>query len=142
MSVSHLLDTNVISRLLKEPRGRTAQRLAELGEARVCTSILVAAELRFGAKLRGSERLSRTIERVLEVIPILSLEAPAEEHYANIRLDLERRGEPIGPNDLLIAAHAQSLGLVLVTENEREFRRVRDLVVENWQSEDPRIAHG
>jgi tRNA(fMet)-specific endonuclease VapC len=136
VSLTHLLDTNAISRLLKEPEGRCAGRLARLGEPRVCTSIVVAGELRFGAKLRGSARLTQAIERVLEAIPILSLEPPADEHYANIRFDLERRGEPIGPNDLLIAAHARSLSLTLVTENEREFRRVRDLVVENWQLED------
>lgn len=65
---------------------------------------------------------------------MLPLEQPADEHYASIRTDLQSRGTPIGPNDLLIAAQTRHLGLTLVTENEREFRRVRELRVENWQA--------
>ena len=95
---------------------------------------MVACELRFGAALRGSERLADAVERVLEAIPVLTLEQPADEHYASIRGDLQSRGTPIGPNDLLIAAHARCLGLTLVTENEREFLRVSELRVENWQT--------
>jgi tRNA(fMet)-specific endonuclease VapC len=134
MSFSHLLDTNVISRLLKEPQGVSARRLAEVGDHRVCTSVVVAGELRFGAALRGSERLTLAVERVLGAIPVLPLEPPSDEHYANIRKELQSRGTPIGPNDLLIAAHARSLGLVLVTENDAEFRRVNQLSVENWEA--------
>jgi tRNA(fMet)-specific endonuclease VapC len=112
----------------------SAERLARIGDDRVCTSIVVASELRFGAVRRGSARLTSAVERVLASLPVLSLEAPADEHYASIRNDLERAGTPIGPNDLLIAAHVRCLGLTLVTENETEFRRVRELVVENWQA--------
>jgi len=131
---SHLLDTNVISRLMKEPVGVSATRLAQVGDERVCTSIVVACELRFGAALRGSERLIAAVERVLQAIPVLALESPSDEHCASIRNDLQRRGMLIGPNDLLIAAQARSLGLTVVTENDGEFRRVSQLVVENWQS--------
>jgi tRNA(fMet)-specific endonuclease VapC len=134
MMFSHLLDTNVISRLMKEPSGVSAQRLAQIGDERVCTSVVVACELRFGAALRDSERLASAVERVLQAIPVLALELPSDEHYASIRNDLQRRGTPIGPNDLLIAAQARSLGLTVVTENEGEFRRVSDLAVENWQT--------
>jgi tRNA(fMet)-specific endonuclease VapC len=74
------------------------------------------------------------VERVLDAIPVLTLEQPADEHYASIRDDLQSRGTPIGPNDLLIAAHARCLGFTLVTENEREFLRVSELRVENWQT--------
>lgn len=95
---------------------------------------MVACELRFGAALRSSERLTLAIERVLEAIPVLPLEPPANEHYASIRIDLQRQGTPIGPNDLLIAAHARSLGLALVTENDAEFSRVSELAVENWEA--------
>jgi tRNA(fMet)-specific endonuclease VapC len=133
MPYSHLLDTNVISRLMKEPSGVSATRLSDVGDDRVCTSTVVACELRFGAALRGSPRLTHAVERVLAAIPVLPLEQPADEHYASIRHDLQSRGTPIGPNDLLIASHARSLGLTLVTENEDEFCRVRDLTVENWQ---------
>ena len=134
MSLSHLLDTNVLSRLMREPAGVSASRLSQIGDDRVCTSIVVACELRFGAALRGSTRLAEAVERVLDAIPVLTLEQPADEHYASIRHDLQSRGTPIGPNDLLIAAHARSLGLTLVTENDREFCRVSELTVENWQA--------
>ncbi|MEN9579950.1 MAG: hypothetical protein RJA70_2959 [Pseudomonadota bacterium] len=133
MSFSHLLDTNVISRLMKEPTGISAQRLFRTGDDRVCTSVVVACELRFGVALRGSERLAVAVERVLESIVVLPLDQPADEHYARILNDLQNSGTLIGPNDLLIAAQARSLGLTLVTENEREFRRVSELQVENWQ---------
>jgi len=134
MPFSHLLDTDVISRLMKEPAGVSASRLAQLGDERICTSIVVACELRFGAALRGSERLAVAVERVLEAIPVLPLDQPTDEHYATIRNELQIRGTSIGPNDLLIAAHARSQGLTLVTENDSEFRRVSDLSVENWQA--------
>lgn len=119
---------------MKEPVGITASRLSEIGDDRVCTSIVVACELRFGAALRGSERLVVAVQRVLQAIPVFSLEPPADAHYASIRNDLQLRGTSIGPNDLLIAAHSRSLGLTLVTENESEFRQVRELTVENWQT--------
>lgn len=68
----------------------------------------------------------------MAAMPILPLEAPADEYYGAIRHQLERAGTPIGPNDLLIAAHARALGLTLVTDNVREFTRVPQLSVENW----------
>lgn len=133
MPFSHLLDTNVISRLMKEPAGVSASRLSQIGDDRICTSIVVACELRFGAALHGSERLALAVERVLETIPVLPIDQPADAHCASIRSHLQSRGTPIGPNDLLIAAHARALGLTLVTENEAEFCRVSGLTVENWQ---------
>src|SRR5688500_6091408 len=122
------------SQLLKQPAGASASRLSQLGDDRICTRIVVACELRFGAAVRGSERLTLAIERALEAIPVLPMEPPADEHYASSRIDLQRRGAPIGPNDLLIAAHARSLGLTLVTENDAEFSRVSELTVENWEA--------
>jgi len=127
-----LLDTNILSDLVRNPHGRVAQRIAELGETQVCTSVIVAAELRFGAARKGSDRLIAQLERILAALPILSLEPPADEAYGRIRADLEARGLPIGANDLLIAAHALSLGHVVVTDNEREFARVPGLTIENW----------
>ena len=98
----------------------------------VCTSIIVAGELRFGARKRGSERLTERVEQLLEVIPVLPLDAEVDHHYASIRLALEQAGTPIGPNDLWIAAQARAAGLCLVTDNIGEFGRVVDLRVENW----------
>lgn len=103
-----------------------------MGESRVCSSVIVAAELRYGATRKGSPRLSRQLEAILEVLPVLALEAPADRLYGMLRARLERAGELIGPNDLLIAAHALALDCVLVTDNEREFIRVPGLSVENW----------
>jgi tRNA(fMet)-specific endonuclease VapC len=127
-----LLDTNIVSDLVRAPGGRVAQRIAEVGEAEVCTSIIVAAELRYGATKSGSERLTRQLQAVLGALEVLPFEAPADETYGSIRARLEEAGQPIGGNDLLIAAQALTLGCTLVTDNEREFGRIPGLSVENW----------
>jgi tRNA(fMet)-specific endonuclease VapC len=128
----HLLDTNVISDLLRNPGGRVARRLAVVGEATVCTSVVVACELRYGAAKSGSPRLSARVESLLDSLEILPLGREADRHYAEIRLHLDRTGQPIGPNDLLIAAHALALDLTLVTDNVEEFARIPRLPLENW----------
>lgn len=109
-----------------------AQRIAEEGEDAVCTSVVVSAELRYGAARSGSPRLRRRVEAILSALDVLPLQAPADRHYAKLRSHLVRRGLPIGPDDLPIAAHAKALALTVVTTNEREFRRVPGLAVENW----------
>ena len=131
-SLVYLLDTNILSDLIKNPQGSVMRRIAAFGEETVCTSIVVAAEMRFGAMKKGSPTLTAKVEQILDNIEILPLDIDADRHYADIRNDLESRGLMIGPNDLLIAAHARSLGLILVTDNTREFERVPDLPVENW----------
>jgi tRNA(fMet)-specific endonuclease VapC len=130
----YLLDTNILSHLVKEPSGIVTRRIAAVGEATVCTSIVVACELRFGAAKKGSARLTDQLETILSALTIISLEEPVDHHYAEIRTYLHHIGQPIGHNDLLIAAHARSLDLILVTHNEREFSRVPELTVENWIS--------
>lgn len=128
----YLLDTNILSDLVRSPAGIVAARLAVTGESLVCTSIVVACELRFGAEKKGSSLLSARIGQLLKSLPVLPLSEEADRHYADIRYFLERSGTVIGTNDLLIAAHARSLGLVVVTDNEGEFSRVPGLMVENW----------
>jgi tRNA(fMet)-specific endonuclease VapC len=130
--VGYLLDTNIISDLLRNPQGRIAQRIRSVGEAQVCTSIIVAAELRYGSTKKASARLSAQLENVLRVLEVLPFEAPADQIYALLRVRLERSGKPIGANDLLIAAQSVALGHVLVTANEAEFLRIEDLRCENW----------
>ena len=132
MPLRYLLDTNIISDLIRRPDGIVARRIIDIGETAICTSIVVAAELRYGAFKSDSRRLGERIELMLSAIEILSLEPPADQHYAEIRQQLTQRGTPIGPNDLLIAAHALATGLTLVTANTREFERVPSLPVENW----------
>jgi len=129
----YLLDTNILSDLIKNPRGVVAERMLSSGlEIYCCTSIIVACELRYGAAKKQSPKLSYNAEQVLNSLPILPLEETVDKVYAEIRVNLEGRGLPIGQHDLLIAAHALSLGLTVVTANEREFTRVENLTVENW----------
>jgi tRNA(fMet)-specific endonuclease VapC len=127
-----LLDTNIVSDLVRNPRGKIANRISEVGEDEVCTSIVVAAELRYGATKKNSARLTSQLEAVLGAIEVLTLEAPVDAVYGVIRAGLERIGQPIGANDLLIAAHALALDLTVVTDNEHEFSRIDGLRVENW----------
>lgn len=130
----YLLDTNTISALARQPQGSVAMRIRELGEDTICTSIIVACELRFGLLKRGSPRLSERVEAILDVLSVLPLEPPGDVDYAAIRHALETAGTPVGPNDLLIAAQARSLGLTVVTDNIREFSRVPGLSVESWDT--------
>ncbi len=132
----YLLDTNIVSELVKNPRGRLVEKmLASEWEKYSCTSIIVACELRYGAAKRRSPKLTFNVEQVLASLPTLPFQDSADAAYAIIRTDLEQRDLPIGCHDLLIAAHAFSLDLIVVTANEREFSRIPDLKVENWSYE-------
>jgi tRNA(fMet)-specific endonuclease VapC len=127
-----MLDTNIISDLIKNPQGKAARRIAKIGEDNICTSIIVAAELRYGCAKSGSKRLLKAIEDLLGEIPVLPLDVPADADYGGIRSELEASGKPIGSSDLLIAAHAFATGATIVTANTVEFKRIRGLNVENW----------
>lgn len=132
MPLRYLLDTNILSDLIRHPQGPVAHQIATAGENTVCTSIIVAAELRYGAEKSGSPQLTDRVDLILSALDILALEPPVDRHYGKIRQQLTRQGLPIGPNDLLIAAHAVALDLTVVTANAREFSRVPGLKVENW----------
>jgi len=127
-----MLDTNIISDLLRNPKGRAAKRIARIGEDNICTSIIVAAELRYGCAKSGSSRLLEAVEDLLGEIHILPFDVPADAEYGGIRAKLEATGTPIGSNDLLIASHAYAIGATIVTANAGEFKRIRGLKVENW----------
>ncbi len=131
-SLAYLLDTNILSDLVRNPQGVVAARIAKAGEDTVCTSVIVAAELRYGAKKSNSKKLAERIDLILSALEILPLEPPADRQYAALRHHLTRQGTPIGPNDLLIAAHALASDLTVVTANVGEFSRVPGLKVENW----------
>jgi tRNA(fMet)-specific endonuclease VapC len=128
----YLLDTNILSHLVRQPQGDVAKRIAVVGEANVLTSVIVACELRYGAAKRGSRRLTRQVEAVLGALTIRPLESDVERIYASIRVALEKKGSPIGAHDMLIAAHARAIDAVCVTDNVAEFKRVPALKVENW----------
>lgn len=127
-----LLDTNIVLSLIRDPHGRIVQKIRAVGEINVCTSIIVAAELRFGAAKRNSPRLTEQVDAVLGVIETVPFESPADEFCASIRTQLEMAGTPIGGNDLIIAAQTLALDLTLITDNDQEFSRVNKLRVENW----------
>ena len=128
----YLLDTNIVSNLVRNPRGRVADRIKAIGEQNICTSILVAAELRYGTTKKASLRLSTQVQAVLGALDTLPFDSPADEFYGSIRNRLESAGTPIGGNGLLIAAQALSLDHTLVTDNDKEFSRIEGLRVENW----------
>lgn len=132
MSELYMLDTNIVSELARNPQGHISERIAEVGPDAICVSIIVAAELRFGCAKKGSAKLSAQIDAILESMPVLALDVPVDAEYGRIRDELESAGTPIGPNDMLIAAHALTLGAVIVTANFRELNRVRGLSVQNW----------
>lgn len=127
-----MLDTNIISDLVRNPQGKAAKRIAKVGEDSICTSIVVAAELRYGCAKSGSQRLRKAVEDLLAEIEVLPFDVPADGEYGGIRAELETAGKPIGANDLLIAAHACATGATIVTANTAEFKRIRGLKVENW----------
>jgi tRNA(fMet)-specific endonuclease VapC len=117
----YLLDTNILSDLVRHPQGVIGANIAQGTTETIVTSIIVASELRFGAE-----------RRILKRLPVLPLEDDADRHYGALRAELERQGKPIGGNDMFIAAHALALDATLVTDNVREFERVPGLRVENW----------
>ena len=121
MALQYLLDTNILSALVRDPQGPVATRIAAVGESAICTSIVVAAELRFGAEKSGSIKLSDRVDAILSALEVLPRGCPTQ-----------RSVMPIGPNDMLIAAHALSQGLTVVTANVGEFSRVPGLGVESW----------
>ncbi|MDR1275892.1 MAG: type II toxin-antitoxin system VapC family toxin [Candidatus Accumulibacter sp.] len=128
----YLLDTNILSNVIRNPDGSAARRIEQFGPKEIFTSIIVAAELRYGCAKKGSPKLLARVEGILETIPVLPLDIPADAEYGGIRAELEAAGRLVGMNDLLIAAHAHALGLTLVTDNTREFARIRGLKLENW----------
>ena len=129
----YFLDTNVVSYMVRQPQSPLARRVASLSPDSFAISVVVAAELQYGVQERGSKRLTDQLEAVLAAMNVLPLESPADRHYGAIRTELERMGQPIGQNDLLIAAHARALGAILITNNLRELRRIPGLKVEDWR---------
>ena len=127
-----MLDTNIVSDLARNPAGAVVGHIADVGQDMICVSIITAAELSYGCERKGSAKLTTQVEAILGGMQILALDAPAHARYGRIRAELEAAGTPIGPNDLLIAAHALAVDAVLVTANTREFLRVPGLQVENW----------
>jgi tRNA(fMet)-specific endonuclease VapC len=128
---AYMLDTDTVSFALRG-QGRVAARLMEHRPSELCVSSITLAELRYGAEVRRSRKLHRLISTFVEPIDVVSFDPSAAGRFAGVAATLARRGEPIGTLDTLIAAHALSLRLTLVTNNVRHFGRVPGLVTENW----------
>lgn len=131
-----MLDTNILSDLMRNPGGQSKHRLAQciaaIPDLKVCASLVADCEINFGLLRRPSKLLQQAYENLLQIVEIIPLDLSVARHYAHVRTHLERLGTPIGPNDTLIAAHALALDCTLVTDNEDEFRQVPGLRVENW----------
>lgn len=127
-----LLDTNILIAVSKKRPGLRS-RLAALSAGDILLSSVVLAEIEYGIASGERREHNRAVyDALLKAFAMVDFDAAAARHYGAIRLDLERRGEIIGPNDLMIAAHARSLNAVLVTDNTGEFARVGGLDLENW----------
>lgn len=132
----YLLDTNIISDMMRRPQGRANLQLGERianspSPVRVCTSVVVDCEVRYGLWRKASVKLDQAYTNLLQIVEVLPLDALVTPHYASLRARLEQAGKPIGANDTLIAAHALALGATLITA-DAEFSRVPDLALENW----------
>jgi tRNA(fMet)-specific endonuclease VapC len=127
----YLLDTDSVSFALRG-QGRVAERLLEKGRSEIRVSSITVAELRFGAAAKQSKKLHALIDDFLADVEVVAFDAAAATEYGSIAAQLSGVGLPIGMADAMLAAHAKSLGLVMVTQNVKHFRRVRGLVVENW----------
>ena len=131
--MKYLFDTNVCIFIARKTHPLLHERLKTLAEGEAAMSVVSYCELMFGAhKSQRAVSNIRTLNRLVEAIPVLPMFPEIAHRYGHIRKTLEIQGNPIGPLDLLIAAHALSLKLTLVTNNIREFRRVEGLQVEDW----------
>jgi tRNA(fMet)-specific endonuclease VapC len=128
-----MLDTDISSYILRDRPAVVGNRLQRVRAADVCVSVITEAELLYGVRMAGgNSELQRDVDDFLRRLNVLVWDLAAAAEYADIRSELQGRGAAIGGMDLMIAAHARSLGATLVTNNERHFRRVNHLRVENW----------
>lgn len=133
MSPRYLLDTNICIYIRREKPPNVRVRFARQQTGSVAMSVITWGELLYGVHHSEDPVAARAkLERIAAQIPVLPLPVDVAEHYGDIRAHLARRGELIGANDLWIAAHARAAGLAVVTNNVKEFRRVKGLKVENW----------
>ena len=135
----YMLDTNVVSQMMRDPLGRATQQVARLTEqdagCSVTVSSVVLCELYFGLAHKPNLRLERALQAILPTLDVLALDADVAQHYADLRTALEQCGTPMSPNDTLIAAHALALGATLVS-GDAAFARVPGLALENWLGEE------
>jgi tRNA(fMet)-specific endonuclease VapC len=135
MPLRYMLDTDICSYIMKRSSPVLLRRLQSVAIGDVCISVISKAELLYGVEVSQKRKQDdAAVEAFLRLLEVVDFPDAGAEHYAKIRAELKKRGTMIGANDLLLAAHARSLGLTLVTNNTREFGRVRGLSVENWMT--------
>jgi tRNA(fMet)-specific endonuclease VapC len=133
--VKVLLDTNICIYIIKQQPPAVLERFAGFAVGDVGISVVTLAELEYGvSKSRDVKRNRHALEQFIEPLEVVRFDRDAAVIYGTIRVALEQKGQPIGSMDLLIAAHARSLDVCLVTNNESEFKRVPGLRIENWVS--------
>ncbi len=131
--MKYMLDTNVLIHLIRNNSESVREKFRLIKPDDVCISSITYAELEYGVEKSSQKEKNRVaLMKVVMPIKVLPYEERAGVDYGMIRASLERDGNTIGPNDLLIASHARSLGLTLVTNNTKEFSRVKGLNLENW----------
>ena len=131
--MKYMLDTNICIYVIKHRPETVVRNFLSHDPSEICISVITYAELMHGVeKSMAAERNRKALSLFLSPITVLDFHALAAEEYGKIRAELERKGRPIGPMDMLIAGHAKSEGLVLVTNNTGEFERVEGLMVEDW----------
>jgi len=131
--MKYLIDTNICIYLMNQHPPQVLEKFRKVGVGEIAVSSVTVSELYYGAQ--KSKKIKQNIKRIEEFIypfDVLSYDESASKEYGKIRAYLERKGQVIGPLDILIAAHALSMNLILITNNIKEFRRVKSLPVENW----------
>ena len=133
MMLRYMLDTDICSYVMKRSNDLLLKRLQKVPVSDVCVSVITKSELLYGVEVSPRRQQDEAaLNSFLNYVDVLDFPEKASSHYAQIRAHLKNSGTMIGGNDLLIAAHARSLGLKLVTHNTREFGRVPKLAVEDW----------
>ena len=125
------LDTDTVSYALRG-EGQVGNRIREHRPSELCISSVTLAELRFGAEAKRSKKLSRVISGFVQDVEVVAFDETAADRYGVVAAALARGGNPIGTGDTMVAAHALSLELTVVTNNTRHFSRVSGLTIENW----------
>ena len=128
----YMLDTNICIHVINARPPLVLERFRREQLGSICVSSVTAAELAFGVAKSGSQRNREALEMFLAPLEVLPFDNAVMWHYADLRADLQRRGEPIGALDTMIAAHAIACNTTLVSTNTREFSRVAGLSLENW----------
>ncbi|MCF8242267.1 MAG: type II toxin-antitoxin system VapC family toxin [Melioribacteraceae bacterium] len=131
--MKYMLDTNICIYMIKKQSKKLLKRIQDESVGDICISSITASELWYGVE-KSNKKIQNTIalKEFISLFPVIPFEEKAAEEYGNIRAELENSGKIIGGMDLLIAAHARSLGQTLVSNNTKEFKRVRNLLVDNW----------